>query len=242
MGFVASPFLTQPAQLHRESAEAYVGEFDTLALSVNINSEINIDSLWPFIQDIHATYSWDSSVVKYAGYLAPAGWTLNGLANHDNSVDIDLQNSGSTALNPMVLGTALFRPASTVLATSWVELPNFVLDIGSQHLSLCVIENEDNHWAVKALGEPSDVAETPTSLDNISIYPNPASNDVFVENGSGNNIHIAVYDELGRSVASAEALASSITSVNIESLIPGSYLFVYQVSGRTVVRKIIKSE
>ncbi len=242
IGTVASPFLTQPAHIHREAASAYFGQIDTLTLGVDINSEINLDSLWPYLNDIQAIYSWDSSVAKYAGYNAPSGWTLNGLANHGNSVNIDIQNSGSTPTQPLDLGTALFRPATTQLATSWVELPSFVIDVGSQSISLCVTDNEDNHWAVKTVGTLSIVASPdPAPVgDGISVYPNPAGDELFVQNTNESETRIAIYDAIGRSVITGSVLASSTASIDIASLVMGSYVLVCHIEDRTIIRSISK--
>jgi hypothetical protein len=241
-GTVTSPFLTQPAQLHREAASAYVGQFDTLTLGVDMSSKINIDSIWPLITEIQATYSWDSSVASYGGYLQPSGWTVTSLSSHGNSVDIDIQNTSSSPTQPIILGTALFRPHTTQLATSWVELPNLVIDVGSQSFSLCVTDNEDNHWAIKTLGILSGVAEPATPLigDGISIYPNPAGDALFVQNTTESGTQIVIYDAIGRSVATGNVLPASEASIDISSLASGSYLLVCHIGDRTVIRNISK--
>ncbi len=240
IGSVSSPFLTQPAQIHREAASAYFGQFDSLILGVDISSEINLDSLWPYITEIQATYSWDSSVAKYAGYNAPSGWTLTSLASHGDAVDIGIQNSGSTATQPLDLGTALFRPATTQLATSWVELPSLVIDVGSQAISLCVTDNEDNHWAVKTLGILSGVVEVPAVTENISIYPNPAGDELFVQNTNESGTQIVIYDAIGRLVATGNVLPLSTTSIDIASLPRGSYMLVCHLGDQILTRRIIK--
>ncbi len=208
-----------PSQLHREAASSYFEQVDSLMLGVDINSEINIDSLWPYISDIQFTYTWDSSVAKYAGYLPPSGWTLNGLANHNTFVDINIQNTGSSPEQPMNLGTALFRPSSPQLATSWVNLTNFVVDIGSQSLPLCVTDNEDNHWAVKTLGVQSGVTEVPTVSQDITVYPNPANGNVWIYSSDDlGNVTIEIYDLLGVERGKTEA---NITKDNpIELTLP----------------------
>ncbi len=242
VGTVTSPFLTQPAQIHREAASAYYGQFDSLTLGVDMSSEINLDSLWPYITDIQATYSWDSSVASYGGYLQPSGWTVTSLASHGNSVDIDIQNTASTPTQPMNLGTALFRPHTTQLATSWVELPSLVIDVGAQSLSLCVTDNEDNHWAIKTLGTLSGVAESAPlpDGDGISIYPNPAGDELFVQNTNESGTQIVIYDAIGRSVATGNVFPSSTASIDIESLARGSYMLVCHIGDRMITRRISK--
>lgn len=241
-GTVTSPFLTQPTQIHREAASAYFGQIDSLTLGVDISSQINLDSLWPYINDIQATYSWDSSVASYGGYLQPSGWTVTSLSSHGNSVDIDIQNTASSPTQPVILGTALFRPRSTQLATSWVQLPNLVIDIGSQSLPLCVTDNEDNHWAIKTLGILSSVEE-PKVLpagDGISIYPNPAGNALFVQNTNERGTQIVIYDAIGRSVATGNVLPASTATIDISSLASGSYLLVCHFGDCIVIRNISK--
>jgi hypothetical protein len=79
---------------HREDAYAYVGQLDSLTLGVNISSSINIDSLWPSITDILATYSWDSSIVSYVFYEPPSGWSVTSLTPRGNAVDLAIHNNG----------------------------------------------------------------------------------------------------------------------------------------------------
>ncbi len=229
-----------PQQLHREAASAYVGQLDSLVLGVDIDPQLNLDSLWPYITAIQATYSWDSSVVKYAGYLPPSGWILNGLANHGNSVDIDIQNNAPSPTAPLDLGTALFRPTSNQLATTWVELPSLVFDIGTQTLSLCVTDNEDNHWAVKTLGVESGVSTFTLPSEDIRFYPNPASNELYVQNASSDRISVMVYDEIGRIMMSISVEPSATNSISLESLPSGPYFFVSNANGHTETRCITK--
>ena len=184
VGTVSSAVAAQSAQIYREAASAYYGQLDSLTLAVDLSSQINLDSLWPYITDIQATYSWDSSVVNYASYLPPAGWLISSINHGGNSASFDIQNNASSVTQPLDLGTALFRPSSTQLSSTWVEMPSLVIDVGNRMLTLCVTDNEDNHWAVKTLGVFSGVSEVPVTTQNISIYPNPADDELFVQNTS----------------------------------------------------------
>ncbi len=152
-------------QLHREAASAYFGGFDSLTLAVDINSSINLDSLWSFITDMQFSYGWDSSVVSFSSYLAPAGWPVVSTTPHGNSVDISIHNASSAATNPLGLGTAIFTPNNSGLASSWVMLPQLLIVAGGQTISLCVAENEDSHWAVKTLGASSGVTFCSSSYE-----------------------------------------------------------------------------
>ena len=232
------------ARLHRSSASAYFGAVDTLPLVVDISSGINLDSLWPYLTDISATYTWDSSVVSYAAYQPPAGWTLTSLASHGNSVDIGIQNGTSTASQPLDLGTALFRPHTAQLATSWVSLPVLDMHVGGDVLSLCVTQNEDSHWAVKTLGAPSGVSEgaagTPPTTRGIAIYPNPVGDAMFVRNFGVEMAGVTLYDAIGRVVARAGIAAGMTGTVDVHALPPGVYFARIMSGGVVSSRMIVK--
>jgi hypothetical protein len=236
-----SPLASNPERLHREAASAYFGQLDSLRMAVDISTAINLDSLWPYISDIQATFAFDSSVVQFQSYVAPVGWSLKSFSNHGNSIDFGIHNISSIAANPLDIGMALFSPNSNELATSWVRLPRFVIDVDGKTLSLCVTDNEDSHWAVKTLGVQSDVAESPiVSGDEISVYPNPTDREFFVRNTNAHPALITVYDAIGRNVASANVGAASTSTIDIASLARGSYVVVCQVGDRVVLRRINK--
>ncbi|MFI5201029.1 MAG: T9SS type A sorting domain-containing protein [Candidatus Kapaibacterium sp.] len=242
IGTMNSALLASPSQLHREAASAYLGQVDSLRLGVDISSEINIDSLWPYLNDIQGTFAFDSSIVSFESYTPPPGWTITSLMNRGNAVDFEIHKNSAQATQPLDLGAALFLPNTTQLATSWVTLPRFVLDIGKQAVSLCVTDNEDSHWSVKTLGAESGVAEAPTNAeDGISIYPNPAESEFFVRNTNANPALITLYDAIGRNVASANVGAASTASIDIESLARGSYVVVSHVGDRMMVRRLDKA-
>ncbi len=239
-----SPLAAESQRLHREAASAYYGQIDSLLMAVDLNANVNIDSLWPYIGDIQATFAFDSSVVQFDAYIPAAGWRTKSVTNNGNSVDIVITKISGNPSQPLDLGTALFDPNSAQLATSWVTLPRFIVDAGGQSLSLCVTENEDSHWAVKSLGAQSGVAGTPvaTTRDEISIYPNPAENELFVRNTNAHLALISIYDAIGRSVASASARAASTTPIDIQSLPRGSYIVVAQMGDRIVTMRLSKTQ
>ncbi len=244
IGFVSSALAAHSAQLHRESASAYYGQLDSLLLGVDLNSQINIDSLWPHISDIKADYTWDSSVVAYASYMQPTGWLISAINHTDTTAHIEIQNNFSSPMQPLDLGTALFRPSSSQLASSWVQLSSLTLEVGGQAISLCVTDNEDNHWAVKTLGVQSGVTPLtqplPKGGEELEVFPNPASDELFVKNDDVLPASIAIYDVIGREVASGNVLAGSTGSINIAGLAQGSYVLVGHIGDRVTTFRVNK--
>lgn len=216
IGNVASPLLTEPVQIHRESASSYFGQPDSLTLAVDISSQINLDSIWPCIGSIHGTYTWDSSVARYASYIPPPGWQINSVNSRGDAVDFSIQKVSATPSNPLDLGTAIFQPANDMLATTWVELPALTIDICGQTLSPCITDNEDNHWAVKTLGTQSGVTEVPAPLQTISLYPNPADGNVWIySNNDLGNVTIVTYDMLGEEQSEIETSIQVNTPIEL---------------------------
>ncbi|MFI5201028.1 MAG: T9SS type A sorting domain-containing protein [Candidatus Kapaibacterium sp.] len=237
-----SPLTANSQRLHREAGSAYFGQLDSLRMGVDIDAAVNLDSLWPYVSDIQATFAFDSSVVQFQSYIAPIGWSLRSFTNKGNSIDFGIHNISSVASNPLDLGMALFSPNGKELATTWVTLPRLVIDAGGQAISLCVTDNEDSHWSVKTLGAESGVAEAPTVTgDGISIYPNPAESEFFVRNTNAHPALITLYDAIGRNVASANVGAASTSTIDIAQLVRGSYVVVCQVGDRIVARRLDKS-
>jgi hypothetical protein len=213
------------AQVHSESASAYMGQIDTLDLKVDVSSTFNIDSLWPFLSDIQASYTWDSTVVSYESYLPPSGWIVTSVTPLANEADIAIHNVSSTPSSPLDLGMAIFQSNNDQPATSWVLLPLLVLDAGCPSIALSVTDNEDNHWSVKTLGIQSGVTEVPVIAKDISIYPNPAEDELFVQNSNEFPVSIEMYDAIGREVLSATGASSSTTTIATQSLQDGVYFF-----------------
>ncbi len=197
LGSSTAALFAQPTMEHRESVSAYVGQVDSLMLGVDVNSELNVDSLWPSLTDILATYSWDSTVVSYVSYQPPSGWNVTSVIPRGNAADIAIHNVSSTASSPLVLGTALFQPNQDQPATSWVKLPRLTF-IAGQNIPLCTSEEEDSHWSVATLGIRSGVALVPTPNTLLSVYPNPSDGNVWISSNSDvGDVTIEVYDMLG---------------------------------------------
>ncbi len=239
-----SPLTSNPQWLHRAAAAAYMGGVDTLTMGVDIDSHVNLDSLWTNLTDIQGTFAFDSSVVTFEAYLPPAGWSATSFANHGNAVDFSIHKISATPTQPLDLGTALFMPAKAELATTWVTLPRFAIEVGGQALSLCVSDNEDSHWSVKTLGEQSDVTMAPEanrdgrSPHDLTVYPNPAANQLFLHNPLDHAMEVTIYDAIGRVELSTEVPALSTGTVSLASLPRGTYL----VSGHSGTCVIVSHE
>ena len=76
-------------------------------------------------------------------------------------------------------------------------------------------------------------------FNQLKIYPNPAINQIIIENGDIPLNQITFYDILGKEVKSL-SLHNSKNSLNISDLNKGLYIIVIKSDNNTVVKKIIK--
>jgi hypothetical protein len=73
---------------------------------------------------------------------------------------------------------------------------------------------------------------------NISIYPNPTANQLYIKANSQIE-SIILYDLLGKKVVETAPLAKN-AELNIASLKTGMYLAIISSEGKKTVRKIVK--
>ncbi len=96
----------------------------------------------------------------------------------------------------------------------------------------------DNIWVYEG-AEPVGIEEP--LLDEITIYPNPAENDVTIDLGTNDlkNAVIEIVDLLGKSVYK-ETIVQKTTQLNISDFSNGIYLIKFSNDNGTVTNKIIK--
>lgn len=80
---------------------------------------------------------------------------------------------------------------------------------------------------------------------NVSMYPNPAKNQLNIGYSLTNisDVHVGVFDLLGREVLSADAIDQQIGSqalqLNTTNINNGVYLVKLQAGGQTITRKVV---
>ncbi|SRR5581483_2971937 len=227
---------------HSSSASSFFGHTDSLPMTVDVSASINLDSLWPTLQSMSGTYTWDSSVVRFAGYIPPDGWIVSSESLHDNSEDFTIENISSAVTNPLNVGMAVFLPKNASLGSSLVNLPNLSLQSGSQSIPLCISSSGDAHWTVKALGAESGVTpinESSLSVQDISVSAPSVtisyrSNDVMP-------LEIHAYDQLGREIFSDAGIRSTGSEISIPTpdVIAGIYYLRLSQGNASVFRAIV---
>ena len=75
------------------------------------------------------------------------------------------------------------------------------------------------------------------NIEGLEVYPNPASNQVYVTSASGNAKQIAIYDLLGKTIFQAEI--NDGQAVNINQLQAGVYLMKITENNQIALQKLI---
>ncbi|MEM0518250.1 MULTISPECIES: T9SS type A sorting domain-containing protein [Aequorivita] len=84
-------------------------------------------------------------------------------------------------------------------------------------------------------GESLGVSENDLAL--VSVYPNPATNKLYIENPTGVALkNVTLFDMLGRDTGSI----FSNGEVNIENLVRGAYILQLETENGTITKKIVK--
>lgn len=81
------------------------------------------------------------------------------------------------------------------------------------------------------------VKESGGLLRNLSVYPNPASNQVSLQNTSGFSVAYSIVDILGREVLKGEFVG--IKTLDVSSLGQGAYFIKFESAGTSVHKKLV---
>jgi hypothetical protein len=188
------------AAQHYSTSATTVNRPDSLLLIVDIDDSVHLNSLWPTVRTISATYSWDTSVASFAGFVPPAGWIIKSLNWLDNSVQFVIQKLGAMPESPLHIGTAVFMPQKPAVATTIVNLESISITTNDKVIPLCLKSTEGTIWSVSIVSTLG-IDKNKYQSSSFSVYPNPASNTIRLSIPIGSLQGVQVYDVMGRRVA-----------------------------------------
>jgi predicted extracellular nuclease len=83
------------------------------------------------------------------------------------------------------------------------------------------------------------ISSSTFSTSNIEIYPNPAQQNLYVQNSSANSIY-TVYDILGNKINCSSSKTVSGSTLNVSQLEKGVYLLTIKTNGQLIVKRFVK--
>lgn len=89
---------------------------------------------------------------------------------------------------------------------------------------------------IDTLSSPINVPEQPALVNNVKIYPNPASGSVTIESGA--DIQLSVLNAVG-SVAISTMIRKGSNTLSVASLRSGVYFVWLERNGQKLVRKLV---
>lgn len=124
------------------------------------------------------------------------------------------------------LGSNYNNMVKTLKMEIWFALINDWLDMGM---------NGDFYFSQKTISlNVEDIRKS-----NISVYPNPVSEKIIVNlDAATNSAELKLYDMTGKEVASQNLMMRN--ELNIETLLPGVYVYIINENGIPFSGKIIK--
>ncbi len=81
---------------------------------------------------------------------------------------------------------------------------------------------------------------SPSNENDLSIYPNPAKDYLFVETSSLQNAQIEIFDAIGKRISKQQFLQSNKYRVNLQGLKKGIYYIRIFIDNQYLTKKIIK--
>ena len=74
---------------------------------------------------------------------------------------------------------------------------------------------------------------------NISIYPNPAHDWLFINNSVEGPVELELYNSVGQLVIKQESIEKGISNVSIKNVVSGMYIAIVRSSGSLIQKKVI---
>lgn len=110
----------------------------------------------------------------------------------------------------------------------------------TEYVVVATAKNEANEWVheIKNVTTPEGVGCEELMTSNFSIFPNPATSEIFVESVNGSNAQLNIIDLTGRCVKSV-VLTESITAINVEDINRGVYFIMIQQDNNKIVDKLV---
>lgn len=210
-------------------------EIDAEYLTGQVNAEVRISALknlGPAERIIH--------VVVYEKLISGVP-TVNGAMNFLNVVKAMLPNSAGTAVFD-----SWFKDQTKIYQYSWdynnvyspemIRVAAFIQDDVSREIYQAATSDTMNLT--------TSIGKTDTELPDILLYPNPASDKLFVqistEQAHLQDLQLEIYDQLGRAVLTKKLFnTQTAQTIDVNSLARGVY-FVRVRDGRNMILKTEK--
>ena len=123
-----------------------------------------------------------------------------------------------------------------------VDIPNFIDSIVNVHISQTSSVSIDNNFCVTSQRVDycplvTNVRQYSYSDNKINIYPNPTSDQFFIETNATNKLNVELYDVNGRHVLSASVSGKS--NINVTSLTDGVYTLTIKTADCIINKKVV---
>jgi len=156
------------------------------------------------------------------GNLSEFPYYVGGSSSFDQATSTYLLVGIDTAGNTKMIG---FNTLTNTYVAGFV--PSFVSEI------VC----DNSVFARRTYGSTSGITQSSTSP--ISLYPNPVTDVLTINNTLAGPVKIQIFSALGNQVFEQDYSASNNIRLNLESLSPGLYVLNLRSNDQTISEKIL---
>lgn len=149
-------------------------------------------------------------------------WTVTntGLTGGSLRYCITLDVSDAADLVDFANYHILKRPDAGAAWEDLMSNPSYTVTFNSPEITICGLSTF-SEFVVAQSSSPTSLHES--SVDHISVYPNPASDVVYIRSQQHVPV-IALYDMQGRMIRSAGMIKGNETAINLEGIPAGLYM------------------
>jgi hypothetical protein len=87
---------------------------------------------------------------------------------------------------------------------------------------------------------PSGITEKIILQDNITLFPNPTSGKIKINNPDNLSIHSEIFNSMGQKVLSTEKSNSTTIELSLDDQAPGIYFIRLNYNEELIIKKIVK--
>jgi len=112
---------------------------------------------------------------------------------------------------------------------------------GTYEVTLSVVSlSGEEHSYTKSITVDGILSTNSLNLDGLKVYPNPASDELFIHFENGKTIkNIRVYDSSGRLILNREKAFTRSSKIDLSNLESGLYTLALYGEGETTTRRIV---
>jgi len=197
--------------------------------------------------NITFTIGGDKNVIFETGFMTVQGVDLRVYLSKMDDINTAGADAIEVTTSPLLGDNGLTTPVlSPITGMKTFPIPSSVELSDYDHIVIqCIGINE--RWGYVNLGPNTGTdcsavlsVEENRLLDNVSFFPNPATDTIEISNDQQLNLNVSIFNVLGKQVINVNNVSLRKQTLNLSSLKSGVYLVQIEAEGNSITKKLVK--